>query len=407
MHTSPLAQPGVGDGGGMNVYVKELTSALARLGVDCHIFVRKISENEPDKVYVEPGVVVYNIKAGPVGEFPKERLWELVPEFVDGVEKLLIELEAVGQKIDFIHANYWLSGLAGHVLKHAFDVPLFSTFHTLDRVKAQESIEEINAHESIRRQKAEASVIECSDVVLASSEVEREQLVDLYSTDRSKVLIAPLGIDRAYFTSGVKFQAKKAIGYDVNSNIVTFVGRIQPLKGLSIGIQAFHEVVQQIDANMIVIGGKSGVHGEEEFELSMQLIKDLDLTKRVQFIEPQPHHVLSTFYRASDVTLVPSHSESFGLVALESLACGTPVVASNVGGLTTLVEDGLTGFLIDSRETKNYANAILRILTNPELAEAMAHRAAEMASKYTWKETAVAILRVQEELMSKSLVMCS
>jgi D-inositol-3-phosphate glycosyltransferase len=243
MHTSPLAQPGTGDGGGMNVYVRELSAALARAGVTCEVFTRAWSSTVPATVRVEPGFRVHHIPAGPLEPVPKESLPQLVGEFTDRVASRLSSLAADGVDVDALHANYWLSGVAGHVLKHAIDVPLVSTFHTLDRVKAEASAEELSAAEPARRALAEAEVIGCSDAVLASCTVEAEQLVDLYHADPSRIEIVAPGVDHAFFSPGEYRQARRALGLATNVPVLLFVGRIQPLKALDVAVGSLAELV--------------------------------------------------------------------------------------------------------------------------------------------------------------------
>src|SRR5580693_10265098 len=228
LHTSPLAQPGTGDGGGMNVYVRELTSALARSGVTCDVFTRAWSADLPPVVDVEPGLRVHHVPAGPLDVLPKESLPAVVDEFTAGV---LERMAGAGQlPYTSVHANYWLSGLSGHVIKHELNLPLVCTFHTLDRVKAESMPEEVEADMPHRRAEAEASIIECSDAVLASCSVEAEQIVSLYGADPGRIRIVPLGVDHAFFGPGHRPQARRALGLPIEGRLLLFVGRIQPLK---------------------------------------------------------------------------------------------------------------------------------------------------------------------------------
>ncbi|MGH9075421.1 MAG: glycosyltransferase, partial [Acidimicrobiales bacterium] len=352
-HTSPLAQPGTGDGGGMNVYVRQLSSALARTGVECDVYTRAWSEAVPATVAVEPGLRVHHIPAGPLGPVAKEALAGLVDEFTEGVlARIRASARSVGDGApDAIHANYWLSGLAGHVIKHELELPLVSTFHTLDRVKAEASPEEVVAAEPARRAEAEARIIECSDAVLASCSVEAEQIVTLYGADPSRIEIVAPGVDHAFFGPGNRVQARRALGWPgtgpvgdggpggpAPSPLLAFVGRLQPLKGADVAVRTLGALRRRgfPGARLVVIGGPSGPQGPQELERLHRSVAELGLGSAVRFVAPQPHELLSTWYRATDVCLVPSRSESFGLVALEAAACGTPVVAAAVGGLSTL-----------------------------------------------------------------------
>ncbi len=396
MHTSPLAQPGSGDSGGMNVYVRELVGALAQAGVDTEVFVRRTDPSLPDVVDVEPGFRVVHIDAGPF-DLPKEDLPDVLELFGDGVAERM----RTRGGYDAIHANYWLSGVVGHRLKHELSLPLVSTFHTLARVKA-----ETGDDEPQRRIDAETQVIACSDAILANCAAEVTQLVELYGADPSRVEIVPPGVDHAFFSPGDRNGARLALGLG-DHPVLLFAGRIQPLKGLTIAIAALAELDQKFDdAVLVVVGGPSGAEGEAELEAARSLISELGLGERVHFVPPQPHHLLSTYYRAADVCVVPSRSESFGLVALEAAACGTPVVAAAVGGLLTLVEDGVTGFLIDTRNPSDYAAAIDKLLSDKPMSLLMDASAADYARQYTWSTTAARLRRLYADLTLRAPVSC-
>ncbi|HUJ66645.1 MAG TPA: glycosyltransferase [Acidimicrobiales bacterium] len=408
MHTSPLAQPGTGDGGGMNVYVRELCAALARTGVECEVFTRADDPGCPATVDVEPGFRVHHIAAGPLGPVPKEELPDLVPEWTTGVGSRLAWLAEAGRPVDAIHANYWLSGVAGHTLKHQLEIPLLVTFHTLDRVKADASPEELTAREPARRAQAEAETVGCADAVVASCTVEADQLVELYGAEPERIVIVPPGVDYAFFGPGDQAQARRAVALPIGDPVVLFAGRIQPLKGLTVAVEALAELRSGgLDkCLLVVIGGPSGPHGLEELERVRRLIKSHGLGPAVRLLPPQRHEMLSTYYRAADACIVPSHSESFGLVALEAAACGVPVVASAVGGLTTLVDHGRTGFLVDGRDPSEYAKPLSEILMDPGLARGLGRAAAARARAYTWRAAAEDLWACGEGLTSSVLVAC-
>ncbi|HXY42981.1 MAG TPA: glycosyltransferase [Acidimicrobiales bacterium] len=421
LHTSPLAQPGSGDGGGMNVYVRELSTALARAGVACDVYTRRDGEDVPDTVFVEPGFAVHHLRAGPARPVPKERLHEHVEEFTEGVIDHLTGVvprwhapgtRSIGWVEDgagAVHANYWLSGLAGHIIKHRLDLPLISTFHTLDRVKATASPEEVEASAGARRAEAEAMVIGCSDALLASCDVEAAQLVDLYGADRERIEIVPLGVDHAFFSPGDRRMAQRAIGLDdLSGPLLLFVGRIQPLKGADVAVRALAALRSGVvaDARLVIVGGPSGPHGDEELKQLHELALSLGLEDRVRFTPPQPHELLSSYYRAADCCVVPSRSESFGLVALEASACGTPVVAAAVGGLTTLVEDGRNGYLVDSGDVDGFAERVAKIVTDPGLQAYLGAAGARKARQYTWATAASRLRALHNELSSRELVEC-
>ena len=397
MHTSPLAQPGTGDGGGMNVYVRELATALARAGVVCDVYTRADRRGLPATVNVEPGFRVHHVEAGPVAPLPKEALPELAHEFAVAVMQ---HMTANGIKADQLHANYWLSAVAGHEIKHALDLPLVTTFHTLARVKNEGS--DLDSEE---RACAEAAAIGCSDMVLANTSIEADELVHYYGAHRDRIEEVPLGVDHAFFSPGSAAGARRALGLAA-SPVLLYVGRIQPLKGTELAIRSL-AASRHRDAQLLVVGGPSGVDGAAEVDRIHKLAAELGLGDRVRFVDPQPHHLLSTYYRAADVCLVPSRSESFGLVALEAGACGTPVIASNVGGLQTIVDHGTTGFLVDARDPALWASYIDRILDDPALAVRMEVAAADRSLRYAWSYTAARLRRLYADLAMRSLVTCA
>jgi len=398
LHTSPLAQPGQGDSGGMNVYVRELVSALAQAGVEADVFVRRWDDESPEIVEVEPGFRVVHVEAGPI-DLPKEALPDVVDVFADGVGN---HLERRGD-VDALHANYWLSGVAGHRLKHELGLPLVSTFHTLARVKA-----ETGDPEPERRVRAEAQVIGCSDAILASCVAEADQLVRLYGADPARVEIVAPGVDHAFFSPGDRTGARHALRHLAlgDGPVLLFVGRIQPLKGLDVAVRAL-AALEHRDATLVVVGGASGVDGEAEVERIHKLVGELGVADRIRFVEPQPHHLLSTYYRAADVCLVPSRSESFGLVALEAAACGTPVVAAAVGGLRTLVEHERTGYLVEGRDPAAFAAYADEILAVRSVDAELAAAAALRARDYTWSTAAGRLRRIYGDITARSLVDCS
>jgi D-inositol-3-phosphate glycosyltransferase len=378
----------------MNVYVRELVSSLAQAGVGSQVFVRRWADELPEVVDVEPGFRVVHVPAGPV-DLPKEALPEVVDEFRAGVTERLI----TAGDVDAIHANYWLSGLAGHRIKHELELPLVSTFHTLARVKA-----ETGDLEPDRRVDAETEVIGCSDAILASCADEAAQLVRLYGADPERIEIVPPGVDHAFFSPGDRRGARLASGLG-DHPVLLFVGRIQPLKGLDVAVRALAQVADPT-AVLLVVGGPSGPDGAAELARVQALIDELDLTHRVIFVPPQPHHLLSSYYRSADICIVPSRSESFGLVALEAAACGTPVVAAEVGGLRTLVRHGETGFLVDSRDPARYAAHVDAILADPGLARELSDNAVVEASAYRWSTTAARLRRLYADLTARTPVTC-
>jgi D-inositol-3-phosphate glycosyltransferase len=393
MHTSPLAQPGTGDSGGMNVYVRELVGALSQAGVECEVFVRRDDAEARDVVDVEPGFRVVHVDAGPV-DLAKEDLPEVVAEFADGVEKRLLS-----SPVDVLHANYWLSGVAGHELKHRLDLPLVSTFHTLARVKS-----ESGDPEPARRDRAEAAIIGCSDAITASSSTEEAQLVSLYDAPADRIEIVPPGVDHAFFSPGDQRGARFALGLG-DEPVLLFVGRVQPLKRLGVAVEVLARIDRR-DATLVVVGGPSGSQGEVELARVRARAEELGVAHRIRWVAPVPHHLLSTYYRAADVCLVPSRSESFGLVALEAAACGIPVVAAAVGGLRSIVEHGRTGFLVEGGDPAHVAAYVDELLGQRGVAAELGRAAADRARTFTWSTTAARLRRLYADLSTRALVRC-
>ena len=393
LHTSPLAQPGTGDSGGMNVYVRELVAALSQAGVECCVFVRRSDAEAPVVVDVEPGFRVVHVDAGPV-DLAKEDLPEILPAYIAGVEEWLRREPA-----DVIHANYWLSGLAGHELKHRLDLPLVSTFHTLARVKAENGDPEPE-----RRAEAEASIIGCSDVICASSTTEESQLAALYDAPADRIEIVPPGVDHAFFSPGDQRGARSALGLG-EEPVLLFVGRVQPLKRLGMAVDVLSRIERQ-DATLVVVGGPSGTQGEIELARVRDQAASLGVADRIRWVAPVPHHLLSTYYRAADVCLVPSRSESFGLVALEAAACGIPVVAAAVGGLRSIVEHGRTGFLVEGGDPAYFGAYVDEVLGSPMLAAELGRAAAERGRTFTWSTTAARLRRLYADLATRAPVTC-
>lgn len=393
------------------MYVRELSSALARAGVMCDVFTRAWSDDLPATITVEPGFQVHHVTAGPPTSVPKEALPGVVDEFTESVLKRMTSSEVDGSDdlpFDAVHANYWLSGVSGHAIKHQLHLPLVSTFHTLDRVKAEASPEEVEADAPHRRAEAEASIIECSDTVLASCSVEAEQISALYHADPSRIRIVAPGVDHAFFGPGHRPQARRALGLPLDGPLLLFVGRIQPLKGVDVAVRTLGALSRDHpDARLVIVGGPSGPHGEAEVARIATVVKELDLGDRVVCVPPRPHELLSTYYRAADVCLVPSRSESFGLVALEAAACGTPVVASDVGGLQTLIDHGRTGYLVEEPTPEAFAAWVRQIVAEPLLAERLGTGAVLRARRYTWAQAAHLLREVYEELTAGRLVECS
>ena len=397
MHTSPLAQPGIGDGGGMNVYVREASIALEEAGISSTIFTRRIDSRTPTVITIGKGIKVVQIEAGS-SSLRKEDLFSVVDEFKNGVEDFLVNED----HHDALFANYWLSGAAAHRLKHSLRLPLLTTFHTLARVKGI-SVDENFEYEY--RSKIESEVIGCSDVILSNSSFEMEQLITKYDADPSRIEIVPPGVDHSIFKPSSKKEARAQLNLSADP-ILLFVGRIQPLKGADLAVLTLSELSHE-DAHLVLVGGSSGPEGPREEKRIRQMVDELGLTQRVTFIEPQKHEKLVNWYQAADVVIMPSKSESFGLVALEASATGVPVVASSVGGLQTIIEHDLSGYLIDDRDPLSYASYVSKIIDDSNKAESMSVEAIKKSRSFTWSVTAARLRRICLDLQSRSLVDCA
>jgi len=395
LHTSPLAQPGSGDSGGMNVYVRELVSSLAQLGVDCTTFTRADRPGLPEVVQIEPGHRVVHVAAGP-HDLAKEDLPGVVDEFTAGVRRHLDgEFPA-----DVVHANYWLSGLVAHRLKHERGLPFVTTFHTLAKVKA-----EGGDREPELRERAEAEIIGCADAICVNCDEEERQFRRLYGDPPGRIEVIAPAVEHAFFAPGDRAGARRALELPADRPVLLFVGRIQPLKGPDVAVRAL-AAMRRTDAHLLVVGGASGMEGDGAARELRALVDRLGVAERVHFVPPQPHHILSTYYRAADAVVVPSRSESFGLVALEASACGIPVVASAVGGLLTLVEHGGSGNLVPDRDPQRFAEHLDRLLDDPVLAARLGRRGHERSLAYTWRLAADRLWNLYADLRVRELVAC-
>ena len=397
VHTSPLARPGRGDSGGMNVYLRSLVGALSRAGVACDVFTRRPGPQEPTVVDLGGGARVIHIDAGPEGPLPKELQFAVLDQFTDAV-RVFMEHEPEGYSA--LHAHYWLSGVVAHRLKHELNLPLVATFHTLGLVKAASGV----GDEPAPRIAAELDVIRCADVIIASTPNEEHELLTRYGADPAHVEIIAPGVDHAMFSPLGRSDAKALLGLG-SAPMVLFAGRIQPLKGGELAVRAFAALGAR-DATLVIVGEPSGSHGEAEAARLRALVDECDLNDRVRFVGSVAHEDLGDFYRAADVCVVPSHTESFGLVALEAAACGTPVVAASVGGLQSIVDDGRTGFLVASREPLAFAAAIDKILADPQYATEMSAAAVERSRRYSWNLTAARLRRLYSDLSVREPVKC-
>ncbi len=387
VHTSPLAQPGIGDAGGMNVYVLQSALHLARRGVQVEIFTRATASTDPPIVRVAPGVLVRNVVAGPFEGLDKYDLPTQLCAFAAGV----LRAEAAHEPgyYDVVHSHYWLSGQVGWLARDRWSVPLVHTAHTLAAVK-NAALAEGDTPEPPLRTVGEQQVVDEADRLIANTEDEAGQLVSLYHADPARIDVAHPGVDLDVFRPGDRRAARAELGLPPDEDVVAFVGRIQPLKGPDVLLRAAAKLQR---VHVVVAGGPSG-SGRAAPDGLVRLADELGISARVTFLPPQSRDDLARLFRAVDLVAVPSYSESFGLVALEAQACGTPAAAAAVGGLPVAVRDGVSGTLVSGHDVDRWAQAIdelLRLGAGPR-AWAMRRAAVEHAATFSWDNTVDALL---------------
>ena len=395
VHTSPLEQAGTGDAGGMNIYVIESAKRMAAVGVQVDIFTRKVDAAQPEIVEYDKGIRIIHLDL-PIGT-KKEEIPSLIPAMAEDFKK-----KVKGQGYQVIHSHYWISGKVAMPAAKEFEIPLVHTMHTMARVKNAALAEGENAEPMIRVQ-GETQIVEAADALIANTDAEAASLVGLYDACPDNVAVVMPGVDLYNFTPNRK-DARKNLGIDSRKLVVSFVGRIQPHKGPEVLIRAVQEMMVhnpelRADLQVLITGGASGVRNNEDIRLR-ELVTWLKLDDVIKFLEPIGREKLPDLYRSSDLVCVPSYSESFGLVALEAQACGTPVVASAVGGLRTAVADGISGVLVDGHNPRAWSSVIARLLMEPQRRILLSMGAVEHASHFGWDRTARGTLDVYDRLIN-------
>jgi D-inositol-3-phosphate glycosyltransferase len=400
VHTSPLEQPGIGDAGGMNIYVVESAQRMAAMGVLVDIFTRRTHASETDIVEISPGVRVRYFDCGH-GTLTKEQL----PVHIAGLSREFLRI-VKDENYDAIHSHYWISGKVAMAAAKALGIPLVHTMHTMARVKNL-NLAEGETPEPMIRVQGETQVVAAAQALVANTDAEAASLVSLYDACPDIVHVVAPGVDLYTFTPGQGRSAARAvIGLPQDSLVVTFVGRIQPHKGPEVLIRATSELVKHsplLRNKLIVnvIGGASGANTEEVDRLK-ELATWLAIDDVVRFAPPVARGDLAQWYRAADLVVVPSYSESFGLVALEAQACGTPVVATAVGGLRTAVADGISGVLVDGHDSKAWSSVIARLLQEPQRRVLLSMGAIEHASHFGWDATARGTLDIYDQVITQT-----
>jgi D-inositol-3-phosphate glycosyltransferase len=409
VHTSPLDQPGTGDAGGMNVYIVEVAKRLAQAGVEVEIFTRATASDLPPVVEMAPGVLVRHVISGPFEGLAKEELPAQLCAFTTGV--LRAEAARAPGWYDLVHSHYWLSGQVGWLAKDRWGVPLVHTAHTLAKVKnlllAEGDIPEPKA-----RVIGEEQVVTEANRLVANTPTEARELIDLYDADLDRVVVVEPGVDLDRFRppapvdgDRARLAARRRFGLPADAHVVAFVGRIQPLKAPDVLLRAAAELMArdpEVGRRLVVAicGGPSG-SGLERPAALIELAAELGITDAVRFLPPQPGDQLAELYRAADLVAVPSYNESFGLVALEAQACGTPVVAAAVGGLVTAVRDGLSGVLVGGHDPVDWARVIGRLLRAPGEQARLSQGAVMHARNFSWNRTACGVLGVYRDAVAE------
>ena len=402
VHTSPLDQPGAGDAGGMNIYVAESAKRMAAMGVSIDIFTRRAHADLPDTVELAPGVTVRHLDAGPVEGVTKEELPQYIPalarQFTSALEGTTI--------YDVIHSHYWISGEVGMPASKKLGIPLVHTMHTMAKVKNL-NLAQGESPEPGSRVRGEMEVVESAQGLIANTDSEAASLVSLYSACPDLVHVVTPGVDLYTFTPGQgRAHARGLLQIPTDAHVITFVGRIQPHKGPDLLIRATAEMLAHsphLRSKLIVfvIGGVSGA-GTAEVEKLKEMVKWLGINDVVRFLPPISRKDLPDWYRAADLVCVPSYSESFGLVALESQACGTPVVATAVGGLRTAVADGISGVLVDGHDPRAWSSVLARLLAEPQRRVLLSMGALEHATHFGWDSTARGTIDIYDRVLSES-----
>ena len=404
VHTSPLDQPGIGDAGGMNIYVLESAQRMAAMGVSVDIFTRRTDASQPDFVEISPGVRVRHFECGH-GSLTKEQL----PAHIHGLSKEFLRI-VKSENYDAIHSHYWLSGKVAMPAAKELGIPLIHTMHTMARVKNL-NLAEGESPEPMIRVQGETQVVAAANALIANTDAEAASLVSLYDACPDTVHVVSPGVDLYTFTPGEgRSAARQFVGLPQDALVVSFVGRIQPHKGPEVLIRATSELVKHsplLRHKLVVniMGGASGANTDEVDRLK-ELSTWLGIDDVVRFEPPVARKDLAQWYRAADLVVVPSYSESFGLVALEAQACGTPVVATAVGGLRTAVADGISGVLVDGHDPKAWSSVIVRLLQEPQRRVLLSMGAIEHASHFGWDATARGTLDIYDLViggMRKSL----
>ncbi|WP_105032212.1 D-inositol-3-phosphate glycosyltransferase [Arthrobacter ruber] len=385
LHTSPFDQPGAGDAGGMNVYVRSTALELAGVGIDVEIFTRDAGEGRPRREALADGVLVHHLEAGPRRRIPKETLPDLTETLADAITDVA-DLLADGH-FDVLHSHYWVSGTVGLTLSREMNLPLVHSMHTMAKVKNRH-MRAMTSPEPADRVAGELGIVAGAARLIANTTTEASELVSLYGASPDRIDVVAPGVDLSTFHPGDRAAARAALAFPEDQFHVLFAGRIQKLKGPQVLVAAAAELRRRrpdIPLAVSILGSGSGSEA-----LALQpAIDRAGLTGAVRLYPPVTAAHLAQWFRAADAVVMPSFSESFGLVALEAQACGTPVVAANVGGLPQAISDGRSGLLVDGHSAGSWADALERLYDDVHLRAALGRGAATHALAFGWQRTAL------------------
>ncbi len=390
VHSCPQRSPGTGDVGGMNLYILALSHEMNKLGVEVDIFARRHDPDEPEIININERTRLIHIPAGAAKDIAKTEIYDCLPEFQANLQAFMARDRA---HYDVIRSHYWTSGLVAEKLKSQLQIPHVITFHTLGSVKNRASG---TAEEPELRIQAEKEIVEHADCIVTSTEEGKNNLIHLYGGQPQKIRVIPAGVDLDLFHPADREEARRELALEEYRRVLLFAGRLQPFKGLDLLLHAMTYLPNHGTTRLLVVGGNAGK--KDEMVKMNSLVNDLGIGSMVGFVGPVEHDRMPTFYNAADICVVPSYHESFGMVAVEALASGTPVLASRVGGLATIVRDGETGYLFDERSPEVLATYLCLLMSENEIRKSMAQSARQSVEKYNWSATANSLFRLYREL---------
>ena len=405
VHTSPMAALGGKETGGMNVYVRELSRELGKRGIQVDMFTRQQEPDLPRVEQVWPNVRIIHLPAGPIAPYPKGEVYHHLPEFIQGIKDLAAE---EGLHYDLFHSHYWLSALVARELQVVWQVPIIHMFHTLGKMKDAVARSEEEKEVAVRSLE-EGRILAFGDRIIAATPLDKQQMVELYDANPDSISVIPCGVDPVMFHPIPRQEAKSHIGGPVaDCRMILFVGRLDPVKGLDTLLEAMCVLTRRSDPELapkyclVVVGGdaESAAEAMNNADCLDDVKEAYNLPDLVMFLGSRSQEMLAYYYSAAEMVVIPSRYESFGMVALEAMACGTPVIASRVGGLLYTVQDGVSGFLVPDRDPEALADKMELILSDPELRDRLGQQALEATRRYSWGRIADEIMRLYEETLT-------